>query len=1477
MGTLVASRLFSGGMGANVMQELCSATFNKQLAQIVADSNAETEAAQIFAPISTTCDSGAVAEIYAGTHPGIETTIARIQKETRMYNSVSKGTATSDMVKSVFVLLLKINDAALDFLQVLDPGSPSAGKAKERVVSLYSQANQMRVWLMEKKQLVANTAGEEGFEKKWHELVERLYAKIRLLSRFRFASLQSEARGTRRAAKLIRTSNEQQEGLSETELVRTRLSQWKDVQISVRRNGAELSLAAAAIELLQSDIPPETVLAELEKSYLRGMTIYGAMGICGTLFASVPSTSMRIDIVAWAMSMIRREDTMGWAHSDSLRICGMGYEKMLRERFFSFISDMLDYMGKSRNPTELSCFLEALRWNYSGADHRSIRDCELFPKLTHAPALLGELWGKELDCEDRLAELLLDTFEYVVIRIALRGLAVVSEAQKTEDAAPCSPHSPASPAGKSDDSTASTVVLVQEVVNILTGELAKAANSYENSRGIDPVVANKYADTSRAVGKEDEGKSVDKKKVKALFLEGSKRIYSPDFCIRILRLLYHICVSASNDPSGKAYIRLILKQADLSVLMRLLDVGSSHQQFLVLQTIPYLVILAYPSLEAAAEKHLGPNSPRYSSSHILDVLFAFALERREGIWTKVRTTRTLGYALSKCVIRVLQGALGSRNELGDALRPLLKTVLFGDAKEVRKLPAASQSRRSLELLLSVAGGEFESLHKGAVGFTKDKKEFEVVAFASLRLDPTQDAVCEWEFQPRVHDQVLVHLVNEEGTTHQMPVFELAPIAHVPEYEDIMKGVKAEDIVKLLSLLLRRSKAVTNDTLSETLKVKLLKVLMLLLKSQKDLSRAVFSEELVVLLLGTALQYPKIDTSKSLLMAELAAEEMRKRASQADYKALRHTEGAINCVVRKGNKLLLTSPGVKFAVRVYAHLNFDRLKSGVAYEYVQYSPKLDAKMTEGKVLFVDKDYAAKVALEEIAKGCQAVVLSVGIAGLVPTLKAPAEISLIEIADTDMLCLDKIAHEVEEVAQKMATLSPEAIMADYMSMPRKKEVKANTLKGILQELVTSEERNVARKFKSQNEILGILAMQSEKRTAIFREGQDNSITEERASYSREYAVLFKQVHEQGEEGTPESYASLLHDLHVFYARHLLLRLLIRNQEKIVQMPVELYKKLLTFLLISAAEADLMKYAVQHKALSKRLNKLLLATLKRPDAVDVFIKWTHERVMDTVYRGRVFSYSISSTPQSKLEEGIYLPFVCRYMRSILRFKNEALMTSRGIDSFMDDMMGVVIVAEKAAEKFRAISLVRKIIGSAAKMLNTLPAQAVGRVLGCQSLKALAQYFNKAERKTSVIWRTANEILMKANVLFRYATALHGEWVQTYYIKNAFNLFIASEVMKEFPRLTLVSTYIWGKHVKKDLKGKETMKIVTPSPLYDTQYCVLVNDPQARSLQVSSKKASHSMRSHECDNRNRAGEYRPRRMCGAAVDRVRGEQVPR
>ena len=874
---------------------------------------------------------------------------------------------------------------------------------------------------------------------------------------------------------------------------------------------------------------------------------------------------------------------------------------------------------------------------------------------------------------------------------------------------------------------------------------------------------------------------------------------------------------------------------------------------MVLQIVPYLVTLAYERLEHAASTYLGSKVPVYSSSRVLDVLLSYALQRREGIWKKSVKTRSMGYALSKNSIYILQKLCKTPNAVGDSLKPLLHISLFGTKEQMERLPAACRERKFVELVYSVAGGEFEGLHKGAVGYTKDKKEFTIVAFASTRIDPTKEAICEWEFSPKIHDQVAVHFVNEEGgelAIHHIPVCELVPVGNSLSFDDLARDVKLESLVKLIIDLQPRKISFSVDTLADTLKVKLMKVLMIVLKGDKALCRAIASEELIKVLLDTSLNYPKTETSRSLLITELAVEELRRRASQSDSHELWRDESERMFVLRKGSKLLVASECARIALRIKAHLNLDRVPCDQKLRFVHFDRNIDKQEYEGKLVVLPN---AEEGSEVWSVACAGWITCEPLQELVKKLPEGVleQVTIIQLYERDLKTIDGLAKEVEGITDHMLGVSPEDLLGEYLKMKAPGEVKGNNVKDLLREIMSSASavKKEETQMKTQKEIFDLLLNPSDKRDNIFKEGQEYNAAEERATYSKEYEMLFKQVYEKGGSAKPETYSNLLYDLHIFYTRHILLNLLIHSKEKIASLPIELYKRLLTFLLIYAAEADLMKYAVQHRIMSRRVNKLLSATLKRADGIQLFITWTHERVKDTVYLNKMFSYSVCSSPQSKLEEVMYLPFITRYVKSILRVQREQFILNPQISLFMEDMLAIIIATERLGEKHQAMGMLRIILGTAAKMLQTLPCEALERILGSESIKVLSLYYNKAGAKNSPLWKIGNEILLKANALYRSAANLHGEGIQTYYTKNAFSLFIGSEVMKEFPSMRLIGTYLWGKAVRKEIKDRYTVRVVTPTPLFDTQYCIMISDPQAESLEVESRKHSHRIATTSID----------------------------
>ena len=1378
-----------------------------------------------------------IEQITSESNKQFESLIQQIMDQSRPCQPI-KDKRVNAIVRTVFALLLKITDTIPDFLQLaLSPGA--SVKGMEKLVSLYTTANRMRVWYIDKKKEIANDFVNEEYEKHCQAIMQKVKDKAKLIMNFKPA--QQDSGMTKKAVKLVRRVGEAEAGeLTETDIVKTRLSKWKKVQMSVKRvDSLEISLTAAAMELLQNDISSEQVISELELYYLRGMTLFGMMEIINSTFSSIPSRTIRMDVLSWLPAILRSSVSTTWGYSQVSSACGIPYQILLRKQFFNLIKQILQCAIIATNSQELTCLMENLKWNYTISDHSLLKESELLNKLTacERPTSLSKLWGLPLESEDGLPEVLLNSFEYIVVQIAFSGVSIIHDTSKPEESSPSSGKSPSQP-----DSQA-TSKLLQNIQEIIIKELTKAAESYKSCSGMDSIVANKYSDISR----EDinqESKTTDKKKLKNMFIEESKKTYSPDFCTRLLRLSYHLYVAAEEESKGKGILKDVFKQCDWTVFLKLLEFGSSHQQFLILQMIPYIVKLSYKNVDQAAAQYLGPSFKHFSKSNILDLLFAFALERREGVWVKENKASSLGYALSKCTIRLLQRSLNTPNELTDALIPIIKTILFGKNEDVKALPEACHDNRFVELILSISGGEFEGIHKGAIGCAKDKKEITIVAFASSRIDPAKASVCEWEFCPKIHDQVIAHLVNEEGgelTLDQMPVQEFVLADMAPNYDEIINSVGPQDVKLMIKQLQTPSTVFKKDTLVETLKVKLLKVLMLLLKSQKALCCEIFSEELITLLLESSLKYPKTDTSKTLLNVELTAEAMRKIASQSDYKALMQAENSGHTIQLKGSKLILSSQGAKMAIRINAHLNLEKLQHNVPYEYVIFNPDIPKEAMANKIVFVEKH--DKLNMESLSNIVLALCIAAPIAPLLNDIKNMTESVVLEISEKDMTNLGKVINDLDVTAKEMSTSRVDNMIAEYLNMKLHKETKANNVKDIIQDIINSSDSTKEIKtIRTKKEIFEILFSPSDKREVIFKEGQDHNITEERASCGREYAMLFKQNYEKGEEAKPETYSNLLHDLHIFYTRHLLLNILLQNTKALPSLSVDVYKKVLAFLLVYAAEADLMKYGVGYKKLSKRLNAVLKATLSRPDSIDIFFGWIHQKVADIIYKGRIISYSIYSSPQSKLEEAIYLPFICRHFKAIIKFNRGAIIKNKGIDVLMDDMLTIAIAAEKVAEKYHAMDILRQIISSAAIMIAELPRASLEKILGSDSIKALARYFNQTERKNSYIWKIANEILMKANTLYRTAARLYSEEVQTYYTKNAFSLFIATEIMKEFPDFTLISTYLWGKQAKKDLKGIDPLKINTPIPFYDTQYCIQISDIQAEALQISAKKQSHS-----------------------------------
>jgi len=1395
----INSKLFEGGL---LEKKLYSENFNKQFDSLISSADLLDEKQKIFdysnSPQNKDFDK-LVIEIFDCTNKntGYETVIAKMQKTTKVMGDL----LSQNLIRMTFAVLLKIEHLEPNYIKLRNLSNTESSPANLQIDKLnliYTTAIRIKNWYIERKQILADTTEEENYEKKCKEVYQRIKEKLEFLLKFNYPKNQNVS------------EYEQQ-----------------------RKNIQNKPLRVLAIEFLQSDQTIEHILNFMENSYLQGFSLLAALKFSIDSFKGNEEIIIKVDCMNFITNLLRKSEPEFW-NTGFVASCGFQYRKILREKLYDFIREVIKYSEMAKNIDDMQYILESMKWNYIISDHAFIYDSNLLNALYNQMTknLVTEYWGKPLDSYNNFPSQLLETFEFLAVKLLIQNIHHYDQNFALD--------------------ISKTQNLMTQFLGIIIAQLEKAAFSYAHKEGFDQYFIEKYADLKRLSNTDKNLRGNEFLSFQEIYRKTSEELYSAEFCTRIIKLLYDLLANSENNT----ILAESLKKYDYEAVFGLLKFGSSHHQFLILQCIPYLVKICYEKLECSAEIIVKNNEISiYTNSQILNIIISYIIERRAGIWEKSKFTNRMGYSLSKSAIQTMQKLLTFPSECQKTLSDFIKIILFGNPADFSKIPTICQNQQFIELIFSVIGGEFESVNKGAIGHLKENnKLFSIIGFSSSNLDSKKEIICEWEFLPKIHDKAVIHIQNSDNEIQHVPIFELAPKSYdISGYEQFLLDNK-DLITELLLKLLKREKSFSNDTLNETLKVKLLKALSLLVENNELLSHNLFTEETILLLLKIASEYPKVGTSKSLLMAELAAEEMRKNAAQSENKALCHDEGRKNFIMRKGTKLLLCRHGVKIPLRLETYLNLEKIPIETAMKFIVLKSDLisvintDKNMNEinGKLVFIknEEDYnKIKQNIDLIMQNAVGIVMSCSLEKIMPDIKNPEEICLMQISKSDMGSLESYLTSIKENSQKLHTQSPSLLMSEYMNIKPKSDIKANTLKGMLQELMSiTVELNQEQKYHSEQEILNILLSQSDKRDSVFKEGPDSVLIDEHASYAKEYFMLFMQVHEKGEDATTENYSALLHDLHIFIARHLLLSLVMRNSEKMASLPEELYKKILSFLLIASAEADLMKIAVQHKELSKKMNKLILATLNRPDAVSVFLKWTHERVTETVCKGQILSYSIYSTPQSQLEKGIYLPFICRYMKMIFRDKLRFFLESQMIHIFIDDMSSIIIVAEKTNEKYKAVGLIRKIISILTKNIDFITGIQLAKILGSESIKIFSLYFNSGEQKFgSLIWKSMNEILMKISVLCRHASNKYGEIIQTYYSKNAYNLFIASELMREFPDLRLASTNIWARSIhEKELRNIDTSIISTPPIMYDTQYSVMVNMQNAGSLQVSALKKS-------------------------------------
>ena len=578
-----------------------------------------------------------------------------------------------EIVRYTFALLLKISDS-INTWKCLCESKVVNEKDIKKIGSLWATANKMRMTYSEKKKAISIERQGEQWDKELKTIMGLIKDKVELLLKFKSASIE-EQEG-------LMTSRKMQNSTFDSEKEKNNFEKWQDIPLAVAKDeNKENSLAQSALLILESDFTSSQLISQLESYYCRGLVLYAAISNCENAITNIKSKSIRSDVLAWIMSILSRSTIPQFHYTQLTTSCGVAFQMLLRSAFFSVINQVLHYISQLGHPKEISSLLDALKWNYSASDHLHINRLRLLQEIgANSPnSIVAGLWGRGLETEDQASEQLLSTFEFVTIKIATR-IFLSSSKQKavSED---ISKEAPTLERSRSIFNTGSTAKNLETILKIIFGEIKKVVESYSTSPGIEIKIIENYNDLFKKSKEETEvDLSQDKKKLLRELSNTAKTGYSQDFCIRLLRLLYQLCVVMQEDQQFNLTVNLLLDDTDFLQLLQLLYLGSIQQQYLILQILPLISKFSFENLEKAAARFLETQHKAlcFTKSLLLDFLLFFTLEKREGIWFNKVSKVNGNYSISKCTISAIRSIAFINKDIGVMLGSLAQIILFGE-------------------------------------------------------------------------------------------------------------------------------------------------------------------------------------------------------------------------------------------------------------------------------------------------------------------------------------------------------------------------------------------------------------------------------------------------------------------------------------------------------------------------------------------------------------------------------------------------------------------------------------------------------------------------------------------------------------------------------------------------------------------------------------------------------------------------------
>ena len=270
----------------------------------------------------------------------------------------------------------------------------------------------------------------------------------------------------------------------------------------------------------------------IKLSTIRAIGRYIGLNTIKNIFLNIHNGDLLQDLLSWFCSSLRNYneyDFNNFSHYlDNVPGCGQLYENKIQESFQNFMSILISKNIQNKNEKELESFLDSLIWRYGANDHEFLVDKGLFNIIWGLEnETIKSAWGKSVkmitksEVNDKNSnnrknekiqskrELPSDILEIFEILSSICFNRVINDNENNSELN----QSLSLERKTSTINNNSTISLIQNILNIIFGEITKATDNYYNYRGISYSLFNQYMNLLEE-GENKKSKEKKKKRIR---------------------------------------------------------------------------------------------------------------------------------------------------------------------------------------------------------------------------------------------------------------------------------------------------------------------------------------------------------------------------------------------------------------------------------------------------------------------------------------------------------------------------------------------------------------------------------------------------------------------------------------------------------------------------------------------------------------------------------------------------------------------------------------------------------------------------------------------------------------------------------------------------------------------------------------------------------------------------------------------------